>query len=113
MEYARPNEKMAIWGWMNNYYIETGLIQGTRDPHTRHQIENTKYQEYYIKRYVGDLIKHQPKIFLDAVAPKSFFFQDRNKYGYEQFCEVKKVIDKHYELVAEIDGVRIFCRKSI
>jgi hypothetical protein len=110
-EYAHPNERMAIWGWMNHYYIETGLIQGTREAHSYYQISKSKQQDYYLKRYVSDLIRNKPVVFVDAVGPNSFYFNN-SAQRHENFPIVKAVIDSHYALVAEIEGVRIYVLKK-
>jgi hypothetical protein len=106
-EFARLNERMAIWGWMNRYYVETGLLQGTREAHSYYQITMSEQQDYYLKRYVSDLIQNKPVVFVDAVAPKSFYFNNPAQ-RHENFPILKAVIDTDYAFVAEIEGVRIY-----
>ncbi len=106
-EYAKPNERMAIWGWMNAFYVETGLIQGTRESHSLRQISRIKQQEYYLRRYVSDIMRNKPVVFVDAVGPKSFYFND-SAQRHENFPVVKAIIDSRYRFVAEVDGVRIY-----
>ncbi len=106
-EFAKPNERMAIWGWMNAFYVETGLIQGTRESQSLRQICRGKQQDYYLKRYVSDILKNKPMVFVDAVGPKSFYFRD-SAQRYENFPVVKAIIDSHYGFVTEVDGVRIY-----
>jgi hypothetical protein len=111
-EYAHPNERMAIWGWMNQYYVETGLVQGTRDPHSYRQISKGKQQDYYLRRYVSDLIQNRPMVFLDAVGPKSFYFND-SAQRHENFPTVRVVLEGQYTFVAEIEGVRVYVLRRI
>jgi hypothetical protein len=110
-EYARPNEKMTVWGWMDGYYIITGLLPGTKDPHSSFQINESKQQDYFLKRYASELIHNKPVIFLDAVAPQSFLFQDPGQ-RYENFPIVKEIVDKNYTLIEEIGGKRIYVRND-
>jgi len=112
-EYAQANERMAVWGWMNRYYVETGLIQGTRESHSLRQISKSKQQDYYLKRYVSDLLQNRPVVFVDAVGPKSFYFNERSTQGHEKFPIVRAVIEERYTLVAGIDGVRIYVLEKL
>jgi hypothetical protein len=88
-----------------------GLIQGTREAHSYYQISKSKQQGYYLKRYVSDLMQNKPVVFVDAVGPKSFGFNNpAQRHG--NFPIVKAVIDSHYAFVAEIEGVRIYVLKK-
>jgi hypothetical protein len=106
-EYAPPNQRMAIWGWMNQYYVETGLVQGTREPHSYRQISKSKQQDYYLGRYVSDLNQNRPVVFVDAVGPKSFYFNN-SAQRHENFPTVRAVIEERYTFVSEIEGVRVY-----
>jgi hypothetical protein len=110
-EYAHPNEKMAVWGWMNKYYIEAGLLQGTREPHIFFQVTKTNQQGYYLQRYALDLTRNKPAVFLDAVAEGSFYFSEA-EYRHDNFPLIKKIVNTYYVLTDEINGVRIYIRKD-
>ncbi len=110
-EYAKPNEKMAIWGWMNGYYILTNLMQGTKDPHSNLQIEKSSQQAYLLKRYAADLLANKPVIFLDAITPHSFYLNEPSQH-YENFPLIKEVVDKYYTLAADVEGKRIYVRND-
>ncbi len=112
LQYANPGDKLAIWGWSNLYYAETGLPQGCRDPLIYYQVTPTPSQSYYLSRYVADLQKNKPTFFLDTVAPHEFFFTDRAAYGHDKFAVIKEVIDKNYCLLEEINGVRIYVLRN-
>ena len=86
---------MAIWGWQDNYYIEAGLLQGTKDPHSSLQIIKSQQQDFFLKRYAADLMRNKPVIFLDAVGPKSFFFKHQWQ-RHENFPAIKNIVDAHY-----------------
>lgn len=108
MKYAKPNEKMAIWGWASEFYVETGLIPGTMEAVPYYTITPSPKSYYYKLKYFEDLELNNPVIFLDAVAPNSFYFRNREKEGHENFKKIDNYIFKNYKLVAEIDLKRIY-----
>lgn len=108
LEYASPGEKMAAWGWMAGYHAQTGLIMGTRDGVSVRQIEGGPQRAYYRQRYLADLVKSRPPVFLDVVGRRAFKFTDRERYGHEVFPELAEHIARHYRLVAETEGRRIY-----
>lgn len=105
-------DRMAVWGMSPRYYVETSLLQSTREAISYHQLLESPQQRYYLQRYVADLKISEPKFFLDTVSPAHWFFKDRNIYGYENYPEVKKIIDDNYRLIDDVDGVRIFIRRE-
>jgi hypothetical protein len=108
LDHAKDKDRMAVWGWANHFYAETGLAQGTRYTTSQFQIEDGPLQEYYIKRYVADLKANKPSFFVDAVSPSQFAYHNRATQGYENFPHIKAVVDSYYSLLSEIEGVRIF-----
>ncbi|MFM7476158.1 MAG: hypothetical protein ACKO2T_10620 [Microcystis aeruginosa] len=109
LKYASPGESMAVWGWASELYVDTGLIQATRagvmGPF------KSPLQQYFFKQYADDLINSNAKLFVDAVAPRMFFFTDRETQGHEVFPEIARVINENYRLVDEVQGVRIYIKK--
>jgi len=67
-------------------------------------------EDYYLKRYVSDIMQNKPVIFVDAIGPKSFCFKN-SAQRHENFPMVKAVIDSYYTFVAEIEGVRVYVLK--
>ena len=111
LKYASPGESMAVWGWASELYVDTSLVQATRDSASVWQILPGSLQEYFLKRYTDDLINSNAKLFVDAVAPRMFGFQDRETHGHEVFPEIARVIKENYRLVDEVQGVRIYLKK--
>jgi hypothetical protein len=113
--YAQPNEKMATWGWNTPLFVDTGLLQGTRDGHTHYHMSPIKLQAYYLQRYVKDLERNQPKVVVETFQGYSgltFGADGRQKFGLENYPLVYDYVTKHYELKADIDGItRVFVRK--
>jgi hypothetical protein len=112
LNYASPGETMAIWGWIPGLYVDTGLIQAARDGVTYWQIYPSPEQPYYLKRFADDILSHQPGIFVDAVAPGAFGFNNREKEGHENFPEVASIVKEHYKLADEVNGTRIYVKKN-
>ncbi len=120
---ASPGEALAVWGWMNQFHAETGLWKATSDQ-TLEYLWNVKTEgvsvsswmelvpDYFEDLYLADLKRSNPPVFVDAVAPGSFIFNNRASFGYETFPALAEHINSHYSLAGEIDGVRIFLRKD-
>lgn len=112
LEYAREGDQMAIWGWSDVYFVETGLTQGCRDPLIYYHVRSGPLQSFYLNRYAGDLARNKPAFFVDTVAPNEFYFTNREHYGHDIFPGVKAVVEQNYRLLAEIEGVRIYLLKD-
>lgn len=111
LKYASAGEFMAVWGWASELYVDTGIIQATRDAVSVWQIKPSPLQEYFLKRYAEDLVKSNARLFVDAVAPEMFFLRDRETEGYEAFPEIANIVNQNYQLVDEVQGVRIFLKR--
>lgn len=111
LKYASPGESMAVWGMEPELYVDTGVVQATRDSVPIWQILPGSLQEYFLKRYTDDLINSNAKLFVDAVAPRMIGFKDRETQGHEVFPEIARVIKENYRLVDEVQGVRIYLKK--
>ena len=114
LKYAQPNEKMSIWGWQPNYFVETGLIPGnysaTVNPIYFEPV-NKDYKDAYLRRYVNEMKKNRPVIFLDAVSPKAFYYVDTS-FRHESFRILDDFVSQNYSIVNTIDGMRIYVIKS-
>ncbi len=109
LSYASPGEKMIVWGYMPIYYVQTGLIQGTRDAMTIRIIQDNPLQPYFLERFIADMKSSRAPVFVDAVP--AFLF-DRKTQGHEAFPEVFSLVSKSYSKVAELKGVRIYISKE-
>ena len=110
LDHVKPGDRMAIWGWMPRYFVETGALLGTRDAGTEFQIEDRVFPTYYRARYLEDMRNNRPKFFLDAVAPDSYRFKDWAKQGHQTFHDLSDLIDSRYTLVDEANGVLLYER---
>ncbi|MBV9657718.1 MAG: hypothetical protein JO295_06370 [Verrucomicrobia bacterium] len=112
-DFTRPGEPLAVWGWMAECQVFTATTLGTRDPQCEHQMLPGRLRGYYRRRYLADLKKIRPPVFMDAVAPVAAGFQDRAVFGLETFPELARYVGENYALRDEVQGVRIFVRKDI
>jgi hypothetical protein len=108
-KFTSPGDKMALWGWMTNLYVQTGLSLGTRYGDTYHQIAESKLQSYYIDNYLIDLKRNKPKVFVDVIRPEAYFFNDL-KLRHENFSKIDSYIKENYKKAAEVDQIRIYIR---
>jgi hypothetical protein len=106
------NSPVAIWGWRPEPWVFSQTVMATRDGDTSFQIEAGPYQQYYQDRYLDDIEDNPPKLFIDAVAPNSFYFTNRTTEGLESFPALHDFIERSYTLRIEIDGVRFFVRRT-
>jgi hypothetical protein len=108
---SSPGESLGLWGWRSALYIETGLYQATREAHTASQFVAGRWQGYYLRRYYHDLVASFPPVFVDTAGPGNFHFSNRTM-GHEIYPQLSDWIDRNYQFVAEIDGVRVYRRRS-
>jgi hypothetical protein len=106
-KYSKPNDRLAVWGYMNIFYVEAELIQGTREPMSYLQITNGSKQEYFINNYCKDIKENKPVLFVDAVGEKSLFYQDYSQ-RHESFPAIKELVNEYYEFIDSVDNVRIY-----
>lgn len=105
---ARPGERVAIWGWRAGAWVQTQTRMGTREAEAEFQILPGPLLDYYRTRYLADLKRNQPALFLDAVCPTAAVFKDRAAFGFEIFPEPAQLIARDYTLRVEVEGARIY-----
>jgi hypothetical protein len=123
LRYGSKGEALAIWGWMHEYHVETGMKRATSDLILEY-LWNSKLEgkqvasylefipDFFEKLYIDDLRRSNPPVFVDAVAPGAFIFADSRTFGYETFPALREFVDENYSFAHEIRGTRIFVRKD-
>ena len=106
-----PGETLGIWGWRSSLYVETGRPQATRQAHSEAQLVSGPWQRYFLRRYLADFQDSNPPVFVDAVGPGNFRFQDR-QLGHEIFPALREWVDTHYTYLTDLDGVRVYVRND-
>lgn len=109
LRYAEPGEKLVVWGWMCNYYVETQMPQGVSENHSIRSAFVHPLRDAYRARYMQDITRSFPPVFVDAVG-HSLWMNDRATQGYESFPQLRNFIDAHYRFVRELNKTRIYVR---
>jgi hypothetical protein len=69
-------------------------------------------QAYYLQQFMKELQQHSPSVFVDAVGPQQFNFQNRELAGHQIFPEVREYVNRNFYLAGDIEGVRVYAPTS-
>jgi hypothetical protein len=95
---------------MCRYHVETQMPQGTAENHSERCIYPHPMREKYYQRYLSDLRKNQPKVFVDAVGSNNLWLNDRTTQAHEAFPELRDLIAKNYRFVGEVESTRVYVK---
>ena len=107
-----PGESIAVWGWAPELYVLAQRRQASREAHTFAQIQPGPLQAHFRARFMADLRRNQPAVFVDAVHPGAFSYNDRARHAHEIFPELAAWIRGGYELDGDHDGLRVYRRRE-
>jgi hypothetical protein len=107
---SRPDDLVAVWGWMPQILVEANRAHATREAHTALMIYGFASRDFYRDRYLSDLRQIPPPFFLDMVGPGNFAFENRHENGHESLPLLREFIIAHYSLVADVSGTRLYAR---
>jgi hypothetical protein len=114
-QYADPGERLAVWGWMDRYYVQTGLRQATAHCNSFLAIVGGKKpppEDYFYRRYLREFAEAKPPVFVDAVGLAMFFHENRVEEGHENYPELQALVAARYELVGEFYQTRVYVSKE-
>lgn len=111
LQHATSKDRLVVWGWMCRYHVETQMPQGTAENHSERCIYPHPMREKYYQRYLADLERNRPKVFVDAV-PNSLWLNDRTTQAHEAFPKLNEFITKNYHLVGETEQTRVYVRNT-
>lgn len=112
LEYGKEGDYLVVWGWRCQYYVETQMLQGVAENHSIRSIFEHPLRDIYRNRYISDIKRTQPAVFIDAVGKNSLWVQNTKTQGYESFPELAAHISGNYKLVTTVDGNRMFVRND-
>ncbi|GAB3801430.1 hypothetical protein GCM10028819_28640 [Spirosoma humi] len=113
LTYTRPGDDITLWGWYPVYHIETQLSQATADNITFRVLMPGPQQKKHQARFLSDLKRHRPVVFVDLVNRRhSFWFLNPDVFGHEQVAPIGAYIQAHYQHVATINDERVYVRKD-
>ncbi len=110
--FTQPGEPIAMWGWEPNHFVEADRPHATREAHSALEIFESPYRDYFRHRYLEDIRRSDPPLFVDVVGTGSFYFTDRERYAHETFPQLARHIATRYRLVAEIAHARVYLRND-
>lgn len=111
-KFTKPGDYMVVWGWQCQYYVEAQLAQGTAENHSERSIFKHPLQEKYLRRYVSDLQRTKPAVFLDAVGKNSMWVQDKKTQGIDSFPAVADFVHQNYTLISDRNDVKLYVRND-
>lgn len=113
-QFAEPGDTLAVWGWAPRIHVAARLSQATRDGNCFRQIHpSTQRDAYYFPRFMEDLRRSRPALFVDAVGPGLLFFSNRADAGHEIFPALKEYVEQRYTLLADAHGARVYARRDL
>jgi len=108
LKYKKDSDYLVVWGWSCEYHVETQMPQGVNENHSVRTAMKHPLQPIYYQRYMKDLKRTHPKVFVDAITSKTLWMNDPKKYGHQNYPELALFIANNYTLKEEIDGVRVY-----
>jgi len=110
--YAVPGEKLVVWGWRCDYYVRTQMPQGVAENHTVFSVFYPRYRNHYHQRYVADIMRSRPPVFVDATGKYNNWMNDRKTQGHETNAELGRYIAQNYQYLGLYEDTRIYVRKD-
>jgi hypothetical protein len=112
LKYAQKGDRLAVWGWSCSFYVYAQMPQAVNENHTTRSAIKQPLQPLYLERYLNDLKRTQPPVFVDAVGEKALWLNDRTQYGHERYPALASYIADHYTMKEALEDVRIYTRKT-
>jgi hypothetical protein len=109
-----PASPITVWGWTVRPYLGSGRPPATRDTNMANFFRNIpEVDTFYRERFLRDLTRARPEVFVDAIGPESLIFHDRAQFGFETIPPIAEYVKANYVLVREIGGERIYARRDV
>jgi hypothetical protein len=112
LRFSGPGDLLTVWGWHPAYHLETRLSQATADVIPFRILTSGPRQQGHLQRYLRDMEKNMPVIFVDQITTGSFWFNDPVQFGHARIPGLSSFISKHYQQVATIHGETIYVLKE-
>lgn len=96
---SEPNDRLVVWGWNNNLYIESDCLLGSRFLYPVYATTRWTKSANFLSYYLDDLIKFKPKFLISWMGSDTFYFNNSRYSPIKNFPLVKDHIDKNYKLV--------------
>ncbi len=110
---------LAIWGWTPGVYVDSGMPPATRDAIGHFVISKSSLQAYFRHRFVTDMRRSSPDVFVDSVVPGAFTWTWNAEDSFESDPALRDFVQQEYVLTSEValshgaKPVRVFLRRSL
>ena len=106
-----PGDRVVFWGFETRYYIEAGVIQGTREAHPKTVLLRGQ-NDYYRQRFISDIKAYKPRHIVDLGVSGSHLYKDRRIVlpGLDSAPLIKDYVDQHYFLFSQVYDAKIYRR---
>jgi hypothetical protein len=108
-----PRGQIVVWGWTVAPYLGSGLVPTTRDTNMVNFFRWPAIGDYYRARFLEDMRKAPPQMFIDAVGPASFAMTNPADFGFARFPEIEAFVRANYVQVADRYNERYYLRRDL
>jgi hypothetical protein len=109
-KYSATDERIFVWGWKNAYYVENGLLPGSRDLYII--FLDPKYEAVSIKSksLCNDILFLKPKLFIELVGDDQGIISDTSIFSVSKFKPIEKLLMNNYSLIGENGNQKLYLR---
>jgi hypothetical protein len=112
-QYRRDGDTLGVWGWNSQAYVHARLPQAQREAQSEHQLRTWPLRDAFFRpRYLLDLRRTNPALFVDAVGPGAYGFTDRARDGHESYEWLRQFVARRYTLAADLGHARVYVRND-
>ncbi|WP_080238002.1 hypothetical protein [Spirosoma rigui] len=111
-QYAKPGEKLVVWGWRCDYYVQAQMPQGVAENHSIRSAFSHPLLATYQQRYTRNFVSSFPPVFVDAVGAQNLWMTDRKTQGHELIKPLGQFVAAHYTYVGMANDARIYVRND-
>jgi hypothetical protein len=112
-EMTVADDLIEVWGWTVRPYLGSGRAPATRDTNMANFFRWPEISAYYEDRFLRDMREDPPALFIDAVGPTSWDFNDRKWHRFEEFPRIKAYIEQRYVHLVDLYEQRYFLRRDL
>ena len=105
LRHASPGEPVAHWGPLYGELCAAGVILGTREAMNERATYPSEQQDYYLDRWIQDVIDRQPKVLVDSAGGAGQLYIALRLSNYPKAYH--EVLSR-YELAEEVEGFHIY-----
>ncbi len=110
--YSHQGDKLIIWGWGNNYFIENKLQRSSCFLYPQFAMENYKGRQQTIDCYIENIEIFKPKIIIQLVGEDRFFFTNIKTQSIEATSKrLFNLITENYNIIEKGNDYIFFLKK--